>query len=387
VDENPNKLSPLVGYFPTGFNPYGGDIQPKVGVFRHQRRSTRLELVVNSNCSNGVDFVGTNYLGEATAAQVCTYALGVLDKVTNSLKMVPIAGNKIFRLEPKIASAGVTDNNESPEITKEKPTMQETIEKINDLTQRYSTKKTINKVKKNKSLRQEQDAKSQAMLEEQLRNEEINEKAFETAGNEGEGRNIPPYDLSATSPEKAYSLDKIILKGEWDYLVDILHLSQEGDQLNPELYPSFVIRRVYKLDQIKDEEIKQRLACMLSYITHLVKFKDKHSMDGFASAKHHKIPNIFSVKFSEMFGNSDSKRLADEKRDLIISYILVLTLFVDDFRTDPSDIAKDLRMSNVQLRPHWEQLGCKIFKEEKADMVKLSVPLKFQTLRRKRRRN
>ncbi|KAJ8558089.1 hypothetical protein K7X08_004855 [Anisodus acutangulus] len=116
----------------------------------------------------------------------------------------------------------------------------------------------------------------------------------------------------------------------------------------------------------KDENEKKRLAGILSFITHLVKFKDKHSMDGVSSSKHHKIPVILFQKFSSMFAIADSKRLPDEKRDLLISYVLVLTLFADDFHTD---IDKDLRMSAVTLWPHYEYLGCKFVREKNVSFL------------------
>ena len=98
IRENPDKISPFIGYFPSGFNPCPNSpqSQPRVEVFRHVKRSNRLQLVVSpNNSSSQVDFVGTNYAGEATAAQVCSYALGVVDKATRTLKMVPIAANKV----------------------------------------------------------------------------------------------------------------------------------------------------------------------------------------------------------------------------------------------------------------------------------------------------
>ncbi|GJS00475.1 mammalian uncoordinated homology 13 protein [Tanacetum coccineum] len=81
----------------------------------------------------------------------------------------------------------------------------------------------------------------------------------------------------------------------------------------------------------KDEKERENLACIYSYIDHLIEFKDKRS--GFSSAKHHKLPNILTQKFNDMFANTVSERLADDKRDLLINYVLVLTLFVDDFKT------------------------------------------------------
>lgn len=125
---------------------------------------------------------------------------------------------------------------------------------------------------------------------------------------------------------------------------------------------------------------------ILSYITHLIRFKDRHSMDGVSSAKHHKLPSLLSQKFATMFASSEDKRIPDEKRNLLISYVLVLSLFVDDFRSDPSDIARDLRMNPVSLRTHYEYLGCKFVRENQMLIATLSLPLQFQTNKRKRRR-
>lgn len=85
-----------------------------------------------------------------------------------------------------------------------------------------------------------------------------------------------------------------------------------------------------------------------------------------------------------MFG-SDSKRLSDDKRDLLISYVLVLTLYADEFRSDVSDIAKDLRMNPISLRPHYLYLGCKLVSEKQKTLATLPLPLKFQDERKRKR--
>lgn len=51
-------------------------------------------MVVSPTGSN-VDFVGTNYSGEATAGQQCRYAVGVFDKEAQTLKIVPVACDKV----------------------------------------------------------------------------------------------------------------------------------------------------------------------------------------------------------------------------------------------------------------------------------------------------
>lgn len=101
LGENPDKLSPVLGYFPSGYDPLehqrkGGESEAevKVKLYRNVKMTKRMELVV-SPVGSSVDFVGTNYSGEATAPQLCTYGLGVLDKSTQTLRIVPVAGNKV----------------------------------------------------------------------------------------------------------------------------------------------------------------------------------------------------------------------------------------------------------------------------------------------------
>ncbi|KAK3034391.1 hypothetical protein RJ639_033662, partial [Escallonia herrerae] len=411
--EKPEKISPFVGYFPSGFDPLKiGHKQedtppplPRVEVFRHKhpKRGTRSELVVTPNGSQ-VNFIGTNYSGEGTAPQICQYGLAVLDKATHTLKIVPIVANKVLRLAPRVGmlksnAADIIAREEKGEEKANEKTEEEKAEKMADKSVdfqlMYRTNKDIRKNKKIQSLHQMQDPIAQEDLSKILQGIKINKEALENAVTAtNDGRNIPPHDMSAVTPDMAYPLDKIIRKGEWDYLVDILELFQEGADMAPDVYPSFVCNRYYKLEHIEDEEEKKRMACVLSYISHLVKFKDKHSMDGVSSAKYHKFPSILSLKFSTMFLESDSKRLSTEKNDLLISYILVLSLFADDFQSDPSDIAKDLRLSKVALHRHYEHLGCKFVSEGSIErqtikkatrLATLPVPLQFPVLRRKRR--
>lgn len=383
LSEQPNKISPLVGYFPSGFEPLDDQELPKskIRVLRHEKRTNRLQLIVSPN-NKQVDFVGTNYSGEAIAPQVCTYALGVLDKESQTLKIVPIASNKLFRLEPKVNEPDLSEK----EPSKEELTAESKADKIRDLTLMYSTKKSIKQAKKVQSLLQKEDPQSQEVLDKKIERIKINKEALESTDSHN-ARNIPPHDLSATTPQMAYPLDKIIFKGEWDYLSDILEFLQVGSEVAPDVYPSFVCNRVNKLEDMEDDPEKKRLACVFSYITHLLKFKDKHSSEGSSSAKYHKIPSILQQKFSTMFAVSDMKwRLPDEKTDLLISYVLVLALIADDFRTDPSDIARDLRMTSIALRPHFEHLGCKLVREGQSLWATLPVPLQFPKRRLKRQR-
>ncbi|CAL5443790.1 unnamed protein product [Camellia sinensis] len=435
--EHPDKIAPLVGYFPSGFDPLKEESstqeQPKVRVFRHENRTKRLQLVVSPNGSQ-VNFVGTNYSGEATAPQLCNYALGVLDKESQTLKIVPIASNKrlqllvnpngsqvnfvstnysgeamapqlcnyalgvldkesqtlniapivsnkIFRLEPIVAGS---DSYEK-EPSKEELRAEERADKIRELKRMYSTAKSVKQDKKRRTLYRKENPETQEELDRKIEGIKINKEALESVGSHN-ARNVPPHDTSATTPQMAYPVDMIIFAGEWDYLGDILELLHVGAEVAPNVYPSFVYNRLHKLERIKDEVERTTLACVFSYITHLIKFKEKHSSEGSSSAKHHKIPSILVQKFSTMFANSDSKWLTDEKKDLLISYVLVLTLIADGFQTHPSDIAKDLRMTTMNVRQHYQNLGCKFLRTGNSSVATLPVPLQFPKVVQKRRR-
>ncbi|KAG5632382.1 hypothetical protein H5410_004099, partial [Solanum commersonii] len=71
--------------------------------------------------------------------------------------------------------------------------------------------------------------------------------------------------------------------------------------------------------------------------------------------------NVFHFRF---------KKVADRKK-LFLSTI------------DPSDIANDLRINVVALRPFYEYLGCKLVCEKNIVLATLRVPLVFPSVRRR----
>nr|KYP62283.1 hypothetical protein KK1_016810 [Cajanus cajan] len=359
VHEHPNKTPPVVGYFPSGFDPlkdHGG--APDFQVYRHRNLPKRMQLVV-SPAGSAVEFVGTSYAGEATAGHRAMYAIGVLDKEAQTLKIVPIAGNKIFRLEPKVKGMGAADS-EPAHSTLEEMTPQQ---KLAETTAIWGTKRDMEKVSSDSYL---------TLLLVVL--------------------------SSATEPE--FKVHKLILTFEKSliYFASLFSFSTSAcfekfiiSVPNPFFFFSntlhvliFVFFQYFLC--LQDESEKRKLSCMFSYINHLIKFKDQFSFNA-SSAKTHKIPNILRHKFSTMFAVSESKRLPPEKISLLICYVLVLTLFSDEFRTDYTDIAKDLSMSAMSVRQLYEQLGCKISRQSNCFFATLPVPLKFPDLRlRKRKR-
>ncbi|XP_068648819.1 DNA-directed RNA polymerase I subunit rpa49 [Aristolochia californica] len=395
-----DKIAPFVGYFPSGFDPQkvkntdgdeGEEESLKIRAFRSKKFSNRLQFVVSPQEAM-VDFVGTNYSGEAAAAQVCTYALGVLDKETQTLKIIPIAANKIFRLDPKLRNSSESSEDEEVDAP------QSSYTDFRNLSKLYGTKKQRNWAHKVEDRRHKDDPETKSQLESKVGELQFSKETFEKVVGYGM-HYIPPHDVNATAQEKAYPLDRIILDGEWNYLLDILELLQSTPDATLSStfsenngYPTFVTKRIQRLSQIQDEDEKRKLACIFSYISHLIRFKNlssklqkqwpegKHS-----SYKFNGIPVVFFKKFVKMFVDPESFNLPSEKVDLIISYVLVLTLFADGFESETSDIARDLHMAPIELRPHYEKLGCKISIVKKLHQVTLPVPLKLPEIRLRRR--
>lgn len=104
--------------------------------------------------------------------------------------------------------------------------------------------------KKLHSLKQEgDDPETKRNLEGKMKNVVVNKEALEGT-NAQTTRNIPSYNASATTPQEAYPLDKIILKGEWSFLEDLYVLLQAESEISAN-YPSFVRNRMYKLQDIQ----------------------------------------------------------------------------------------------------------------------------------------
>ncbi|KAG7577171.1 RNA polymerase I associated factor A49-like [Arabidopsis thaliana x Arabidopsis arenosa] len=387
VSERPDRISPIVAYFSTGYDPCKVDPEtgkrvhetPKVTVYKHKDDSKKRIQVVVSPPGARVEFVGANYTGEQAAMQTNTYRVGVFNREARTLRILPVAHNKIIRLEPKV---------KAQETVEEEASGSAVVEELGKLTtgerDRYNTKKAVTRDKKKRALNMGDDAETQKFLDGKLGELDVNTAALESTTSTV-ARNIPPYDAAATTAKEAYPLEKIIEKGEWSFLEDIYWLLEQGTEAATDAYPVFVRNRLFKLRDIKDDMKKQTVSGALTLLTHLVKFKDRNSMNGFDSAKNHKMPDIFRRKFQSMFKDSESERIPVDKANLLISYVLVLSLHVDNFKTDPEDIAKDLRISTVELRKHFQQLGCKFVKQNSTMVATLPTPLNFPEVNRRRK--
>lgn len=146
---------------------------------------------------------------------------------------------------------------------------------------------------------------------------------------------------------------------------------------------------------MQDEAEKTQFACILSYITLLIKFRKilesfqwKTNPNYDQERSKFMIPNVIFHRFLSMFLDPASNAVSSEKTELLICYILVLTLHADNFRTKPADIQKDLGMTAASLKPFFLQLGCEPYSEGpfQKSIMTLPVPLVFKELKKRVRR-
>ncbi|KAJ7552742.1 hypothetical protein O6H91_06G068500 [Diphasiastrum complanatum] len=252
--------------------------------------------------------------------------------------------------------------------------------------------------------------------------------------NAGVVRNIPPYDISATSPENAYPLDKIITQEDWSSLVvkELMKAARKQDAeeaLRKEKgYSNFILNRLHKLRVEGDSKGNERRAHMMLYLQYLLSFfnipqhvlarasdpwgatgmfQDAKAVDlgsllGMPPTITAKLLKLFTENGKSTSENTFRRHRSHEHINLLISYILVLGLKIDSFEMDPYDLAVELKMTISQIRPHFLELGSKFetLKPTEKDTidvnsnkmkykVTLPVPLQFPKLipsRQKRKR-
>ncbi|CAD6256167.1 unnamed protein product [Miscanthus lutarioriparius] len=256
---------------------------------------------------------------------------------SGTLRVVPIAAKKILRLEPHLEVQRPAHSQHS-EVASEAAGNDEL--KVQDLTMMYGTKMDRDKDNKWRSLNEQRNDPSAF--------EDIDLGGSETAANTIDSqepvltRNIPPYDPTG--------------------------------------------------------EDKERFAWILSYIQHLLSLLARNGSMSKRQRKERNenqtnrgpaTPQAVYRRLLLMFTEPGSSVMSTEKNELLINYILVLTLFADDFRSNPNDICEDLKMTRQKLKPYYDQLGCKSVSEGafKGSVMTLPAPLKFpKDVTRKRRR-
>eukprot|EP00899_Mesostigma_viride_P003121 jgi/Mesvir1/1280/Mv07885-RA.1 len=261
VEVGGGELAPYVTHFPSGTRPAAhaaskslsgsdeaGDAKLEFRAYKNSEKfkSSQHVLVAVPAGANeepsGVDYVARNFGPDsgASASAPCHYALGIVDRNSGTVRMIPIAGDRVMRMNARVRGLEYKDDNRdaAEDVTRKADTQEERIQRRSELL-RVSAK----------------DLEAEAAVT----------------------RNLPPYNLHAERAEDVYPLGQLIVPEEWAELkthnlmkaaVNEKHRQMLWDEGT---YPAYVFNRLARLRVADDSDGNKQRAHCLEYLTYLLK--------------------------------------------------------------------------------------------------------------------
>lgn len=220
---------------------------------------------------------------------------------------------------------------------------------------------------------------------------------------------IPTPNLAAGNVEDVYPFSVLVPPSE-ARLVDVSEwqekMRREEDVPFSHRFPAFRLQGLVKGEQI--ERLKA-----LKYLHILLEFNDTLPSSSGKSAK--KVPKkeVLAKRLShwpDALVTLVRKRFASEANDMtkwhqqkLHTHMCALSLFVDHWATDTSNLKDDLRLETREIQQYFREIGCKVAAPTEADkerfnitktkdaarsvrVAKLKLPLEFPQARTGRRK-
>lgn len=218
---------------------------------------------------------------------------------------------------------------------------------------------------------------------------------------------IPKPNVHADSVEDVYPLSTLIPAQDINRILikDWQDKARAGEDIQfKHRFPAFRLEPIGKSDDVD----KLRA---LRYLTLLLEFYDSLANGGRSAAK--KVPkkDILSKKLAAWppalvnsvrtrFTNDSGSELGKWQLDNLCTHICALSLYVDGWQTDTTNLKDDLKLETKVISQYFSELGCKISAPNEGDktrlklgkaqaavtkMAKLKLPLEFPKVRMGRR--
>ncbi|KAI7187286.1 RNA polymerase I associated factor, A49-like protein [Hortaea werneckii] len=190
---------------------------------------------------------------------------------------------------------------------------------------------------------------------------------------------IPRPNLSAESVEQVYTFNTLIPQGE-ARLVPVKDW-QERARADQEMTFShrFPAHRVAAIGK-SDDMLKLKA---LSYLNLLLDFHDALQNAGrsgkkvpkkeILSKKMDKWPETLVDLVRRRFSNPQNE-LPKWHQDNLYTHMAALTLYVDGWTTNTTDLKEDLRIDNRQITQYFNELGCRVGPLTEKERERLGVP-------------
>ena len=181
-------------------------------------------------------------------------------------------------------------------------------------------------------------------------------------------RNIPPHNPEATNPMQAYPLEGLCDTATLHSLPwkAVLAASRSGAAVE-HLHPYVQSRLATCIASLSEAPQRERTAKVGAYLSVLLRFAAgaprQFSGDWWATGPLADVAagmqNHLTAKFTEATDTQQVKR-PQALRDLLIAYILVAALLLEQCRLDFREVAAALVMEPPRLVTHLLALGCRI---------------------------
>ncbi|CAL1276503.1 unnamed protein product [Larinioides sclopetarius] len=321
----------------------------------------------NVGCDAIRELVATNgrlnYSGSSSQSAL-KYFVGVRNKETGKMKLYD---SVLFRMKPNLKN--MVGNSE--------PVLHKSYwEGMNDLTQNFGSKA------KKRALNTLQKCTVDASLDNSLTvNESILRSSPDRSSIDGARQidYLPPQDRNASVPNEVFDINDIISPEE-----DLaLHREAQDLLIGPasELYERCSSFCKYVAERFRSVNATQ--AKLLLYYNYLIIFQQLKYADIRKKDPTPLIPDPYKKNMLEKFTLSSSnekgrvsRTCPNQMKDKLVAYILVLALFIDDFKINLDGIYKDLNNVGVpKLKTIAEVLGCHTSKNNVGNIAELRLPL------------
>ncbi|KAM9993971.1 hypothetical protein ACTFIZ_011937 [Dictyostelium cf. discoideum] len=311
------------------------------------------------------------YESEDKDSKFAKYAIGIFDKNTKQLKIVP---TKIQTMNQSVI--GYTLTLDSSSVT----SREERYDKIKKLADSFGSKITKKKMQKMEmenveNLDYEKTTKSIDAVKNELADIESNEKPFD----------LPDFDAETNDVRKIYNIEailppKIFFGLNHQPFLDIISKTSEA----PSYLPEYFKDQLKRFEDIKDEEkvvYNCKLLTFMWYSMILMKSKGGHEpliKEGCTSEVINFLVSIFGSKI-----NHKKYNISQDDKLKIYNYLAIFALKLEDFQiTDIKSLAQSLSLTSSSFEKHFTRVGCKVVRigSEKRS-VRLEAPLKLPKAR------
>ncbi|KAK0056931.1 DNA-directed RNA polymerase I subunit RPA49 [Biomphalaria pfeifferi] len=339
---------------------------------------------------NSMTYIGKNY-GDTDrfSTKTCDYHIAIFNKKSNKVKVIPA---HLIQLEPWLEDKS-------------------SIDEVDTATHSY-------KQKKDALTREFGSGRSQRAVNKRLKNTMDEEmiaattKSIVTVSTETTGTTepvesvkteistIPPYDIDAKTPDEVYKLQTIIppelvpsLTKESENFFNCKQ-SDVNTWRTEKKYYTTVLNHLDRLSLREDVRTSQ-CQCLL-YLQYLMEtfMMKAHQLrtktplpKEWPSPVKDQILKVFTLEIKEP--NKKPKRCVPSRmKDLLLSYIIVLSLRLSQFTLPLGSLTTDLQLAQKRLSIHATTLGCTIKRSKgqkggDALIAVLNVPLKFPEIKGK----